>query len=420
MRVGCDENSLFEVLKELDSTTNIDSVLNPGQHITVTGVRRNGHIKDWSIKADSKAYKKSLPYAKGVGYTSLEAALSSLDKESDLNETINVLCYFKTDASRTWDNKIVSYWFNISPCIPFDIKDGQPDFQVIKFELKESDYKVMMESRLALYNEFTEDIYPIRTIAFSSIGKLMDCAASFKYMADVPLGSALLIAERLASVKNLKFIYRYRSEHIKPLVAIAGTRYVKYSQLDFFKQALDYVSRNYICHIEKWSVSDELTTMNVVLDGFGEYSIYIQIKTSDIPGTSMSVEAFARFGSGSVKIIKNSSYHWDCFEKNGGVDGLFEGVFEAIKNFELDYEKLSNKTFYYDETCIKDIVKVLGKKRAGRIDKIDSGEYDAKTLFKLVVNSTYCELPVKQAHELTKRYAELLEDMIYEVSEIAV
>lgn len=414
MRVGIEEKELFEVLSDLDETTNVDSVLNTRQKVVITAERKNGHLSNWSLMEDMDGYSGSVPYTKGVGYRTLEAALSSIDKEESFNESINVLCYLSTEPAKSWDGKIVSKWFNVSPGVPFDIKDGKPDFQTITLELKESDYKVMMESRLALYNEFSGDIYPIRKMAFSSIGKLMDCAASFKYLAEIPLGSALLIAERLSTVRNLKFLYRYRSENVKPLIAIAGTRYVKYSQLDFFKKALDFVSSKTICHIERWAVSDELTTINVVLDGTAGYSIYLKIQTSDIPGTSISVSAYAKIGRGSLLLLKNSSYHWSSFEENGGVKTLFNGMFETIDEFKENYNELAEKEVDYDGSYMANILKILGKKRSSKVKPVESGTYMADSLLRKIVDATYSELPVKQAGELAKCYSRFFKELLEE------
>lgn len=408
MKVGSSEESLLNTVKELDSVTNIDSVLNPQQQISIKATRQNGHLSNWSIMEDYNMYKTKSIQKIGSTYNSLESALKDLNKTENVDFSFSVLCYFETETTRTWDNKIISKWFNILPEFPFSIKNENPVFHYETLELDESEYKIMMETRLAFYNNKTNDIYPIRSVACKSIGVLMDNTSIFKHLPDIPLGSAIILSEKLLRLKSIKFIYREKTDAIKPLIGLAGARYTQYSQYDFFNDVIKYISKKSFYDVTRWSVTDERTIMDVVVNAMNpNCKICLKVQTGDIPGAALSIMAYAIVGKTEIFIARNRSYHGEKFVKDGGVSTLFNGIFESIEDFINRYESLDNTEILFDANNLSALYQILGKKRSKNVPVVNSGVYEKKSLYDLIL-STYCKLPEKQSGMLMRFYEHIL------------
>ena len=353
LQTGKTEAELMQLIQKIDELTDIDSTISVGQpiviHATMCRVKErdddgkimrdgngksimNCHIKNWTLQVKSSAMKaqplvapnepirrpgpkKKTNKISKKDANSADSLMLTLEKikqmDAPLNEEIVVLCLASTKEHRQYDGKIITNWIVVNPTIPFEMVDGMPEFPMLTLELTDAEYRLALESRLALYNEFTQDIYPIREVAFSSIGKLLDSAASFKNMATIPLGSALLLADRLAEPqKELKFIYRNANGKVKPLIGIAGSRFAEDSQYDFFRGGLDYIAENFgIYTIKSWEITDDVSTVNVYLNNYvrDNARVYLRLQTSDIPGTSASVTAFLELSDGQLYEMKGSA-----------------------------------------------------------------------------------------------------------------
>lgn len=480
LRTGRTEEELMQLVAKIDELTDIDSTISVGHKIVIRaemcGVEEadeegniiydedgkptiNCHIQNWEFEMNPSRIppreyveaplpmhhrgrkKKRIDLSKSE-MNSMDALMATLDSirqtEAPLNEEIVVLCLASTKEYRQFNGKIITNWIVINPTIPFEMVNNSPEFPTLELEMTDGEYKLALESRLALYNEFTHIIYPIREVAFSSIGKLLDSAASFKNMATIPLGSALLLADRLAEPqKELKFIYRNAKGNVKPLIGIAGSRFAEDSQYGFFRDGLDYIGETFgIYTMKSWEITDDLSTVNVYLNQYerDDARVYLRLQTSDIPGTSASVTAFLEISDKqamplkpSAIIQKNSAYHWDSFKDKGGVKGLFvhydkndkkrkNPIFikDEIEHFMEMYDAVCGANVLYDGEDIAmkedEIVKLIGKKRAKDLEsKVVRGNvYNGGELYHTLVKKTFDTLPVKQANELTKLYADLL------------
>lgn len=415
MIFGKSEKELFNALKEMDQSTSVEYLRTTSKEITISAQKdRNGKVKSWAIIEDDNYKTKNPTYQKkGRNLGSLQKALQTMDKTVPYNEELNVLCYHSTDVVETEDGKIKSKWFNIEPCIPFELKGDNVIFQFIELVLTKDEYAMMMETRLALYNEFSGCVYPIRQVALSSLGKLLDSVVAFKNLTELPLGSALMLAEKLSSSRNLQFIYRDRTQNIKPLIGVAGLRYAKLNQEDYFKHVLNYASNNSVCFIDKWKITDETSEATIIIDELNpNYTLYLLAKTGDIPGFAMSIEAYAKVGKASVLLKRNRVYHTQSFEYGTGIPKLFDGIYEAFDLFKDMYEKLENCEVYYNDLYVNGVKKYVGKKRFNEIANIENEVYKGIDLYKLILNNTYFQLKEKQANELASYYFKLMIDMV--------
>lgn len=416
IKSGKNQEEFLKILTELDQSTNIDCILKTKQRFCVTGVRNNGKIQDWAVGISLEKYNCSKPNAKGKTFNSFLDALENMDEIVTWEPDCSVLCYCDTDLNRSWDGKIISYWYLLDSGVPYVVKDHQPVFKIIKLVLDESDYKVMMQTKIAFYSETTEDVYPILETAFPSVGKLLDSVMSFKGLDEHPLGSALLLADKLSGMKDVRFLYRQRSENVKPIMCMMGRKYEYCPQIEFFQEALNEIAKNAIYDISKWSISDELTTLEVIIQHPNtEYQLGFLMKTSDLAGAALSIVAFAKIGRGYIELKKNKSYHSREYVKSGKAASLFDGLWDAFDYFDSVYSELENRKCKYDEIFMRPILLLLGKKRSKLVEPVEEGIYNAKDLFKSIISRTAQPLPVKQAGVLRELYKQLM-DHIYKTS----
>lgn len=85
MKTGKSKEELLSTLDELDSLTNMDSVLRPKQKIYIEAERSGGNICNWSLREDMAAYKDSYPFKKGLKKKELLKALDSLNTEKEFD-----------------------------------------------------------------------------------------------------------------------------------------------------------------------------------------------------------------------------------------------------------------------------------------------------------------------------------------------
>lgn len=435
---GNNKEDLIKVLTTINNTTTIDNAILQDQEIVVKAKRYGNKIESWELSVDKDVYKSNPKKIFGKGIKELKEALNTLDS-LDACSGIDVLVHCETDIKRNYDGKIVSTWFKLFSGDPYTITNKkQINIPTITLYLDEGDYKILMETKIAFMDESISGkrtIYAIRESAMASIGKLMDCAASFKYMAHIPLGSGMLLTERLGNLKKINLICRNHHElengtTIKSLIGVAGDRHKPISQLDFFEDVHKGLIKRIglmDCDVIQWSVSDELTTVEYSvgkeysLGGSYSFDAIVKVQISDIPGTSVKMFAYADMGKGRVLLKKNSSYHNNNFD----LESLNEGIIESFNEFEAALNENKVDTYAKKED-LKEIFSIIGKKRTeASIDDVDKlfkeslNTGSVALVLESIIDRTYHKLPVKQADELAIAYDNLSKVLINRTRNIA-
>lgn len=357
----------------------------------------------WTIEENGVAYKAPKTIERGKGSELLLSTLRSLDKTVS-SEMLTVLCLAHAPLHREWNGRIKTTWIRVDPEYPFCMDEsGKPMFETMNFELDEVEYSACIETKIAFYSENTNTIYPIRAAACDSVGKLFDCSGVFKpeAMDDIPLGIALILANKIINTRTIQFLYRDRTALVKPLVSVAGSRFQRYSQVKFFDEALSLCREYGICSLDKWTITDERTSVEVSLDmPTSAYRVIIELIASDLPGSSMSASAYAVFGKTRVLLRKSSSYHTTNLS-NEGAKCLFDSqntanssIFDAIDAFRMAYDQLNQRLISFDPSVMKPLYSIIGRKKgdavSAEISKIDTAvEYSADVLFSKIASSGY-------------------------------
>ena len=411
-KTGSDKESLLGELKQLSQLTGIDRVVRPGGKFKIIAEVSGRGLK-WSMDTDPKGLSsKGIQPICGKGYPALAKTLKMLDRRKKSDEGFLVLALADASTSKNYDDTIHTIWYCIDPCaVGFSGDEMKVDhengfislrYPIMELDLTEKEYKSCCACKVALFDEFAKVMYPFQECSYPSISYMLGLSGITKYASN-PLVLASLLAERMASTSGIRFLYRVRSKRVFPLMSIIGRHYTEISQYEFMKEAYSILQENEIIRMDSWRVTDENTLVRFTMDGYNAlWHPEIEISLSDVACRSLSVTANICMGRGKIELKRNSSIHRSTFEYNGGVKGLFEGIFEAIRDFSDAWDQVSDEMVLFDSSLLEKHKKMLGKKRVSRTILPDSGTYLFSELIYQVVDRTHASLSPRWEQELNK------------------
>ena len=363
---GMSEEELMDKLEQLDSMTKIDSVIRSGERYKLEFEKRHGKINGWRIIGDTKAYQNSKPLNRGRHFNTFAEAMETLDEEKLFcmsSAAFSILCFGEMSSVKNWDGSVKSIWYKVNPFCPYEIVKGQPRFDTLELNLKQDEVRIMLETKIAFYDEKEDILYPIREVAMASLSRLLGLPPAFYKQAEHLLGAALVMAELLTKKLSLNILCRSKKNNIKPVIGIVTDKYKPYPQKKFISKCLGFLYENGIYDMDSWSISDELTRVNMLRMGSTiKYHTGVLIQTSDISGIAMSVTAYVKIHEQVVPLKTNAINHI-VSSKDTDIKELFNGIFEELDRFEKEFELLSQTDIIFDTSLIRPIKKVIGKKR---------------------------------------------------------
>lgn len=416
---GKNLEGLIECIRSIDGKTKVRSLITDNQSVTIEATYRDGKFNSWVVKAPRKL--KTLPsnFKSGQRFGSFKEVQRELDKESvlfDSSMTSYVLCHLRTNPQKHY-NHICSKWIKIDPYCPYDVDDdGSTTFDIIDLELSEDEFESMMETKLAFMDE-KENLFPIQKVAMSNVGTLLDCASAFKQVDDCPLGSALLLAEKLSTKSGLKVLYRSRSKKVFPVMSVIGRKYAHVSQEEFFTAVLDEISKHGIYQTEQWSVSDVKSVLFVKLvdDGKKSYTKGFMISTGDLAGQAMTIHSYVQIGNARMFLNKNSLNHQGNFNKNE-ISNLFSGMEDSFQTFEKEFDRLSSLSGKVKSTYIHGITKIIGQKRVAKVS-LDKSLKVGTEILDDFMNCYDAVTPEKLKYRCGKYYTNVMHSMLEDFKE---
>ena len=416
---GKNLDDLMSCIKKIDGKTTICPLVNNKQSVILEASYRQGTLNSWIVKAPRKNRPLPTCFKSGQRFGSFKEVQKQLDKESimfDSEMTSYVLCHLRTDLQKRY-NKIVSKWVKIDPYYPYDISDdGKASFDVIELELTEDEFDAMMETKLA-FMDTNENLFPIQKVAMSNVGTLLDCASAFKQVDDHPLGSALLLAEKLSTKTMLKVLYRSRSKRVFPVMSIIGKKYAHISQEKFFTAILSEIAGYGVYQTEEWKVSDIESVLYVKLENENHlpYTKGFMISTGDLAGQAMTVHSYVRLGNARMFLKKNSISHIGEF-KESEVKNLFEGMMDSFEVFDTEYRHLASLTGTIKNEYSLGILKIIGQKRMAKVT-LDSSLTNGAELLEDFINCYDSVTPEKLKYRSGRYYTSLMHNMLADFEE---
>lgn len=294
-----------------------------------------------------------------------------------------------------------------------EVNKGNFEFEKTEIKVTPEEEEICRETRLALLvnGTFNEVLYPFTSVSVQGVGNLLDAHASFKTIAEVPLGAALLLSEKIESRRNLDIIYENNKTNVRPLIALCTSKFGGYSPTDFFKNMIERVGDKKFIYDDKnveWEMKDKVITLDIPMDGLGMYRKnydrlsfvpIIRLSASYIPGSANRVELLAKVGNGYVLLKKQKKYH-----NNMDLSDFLDGFKEEIDKFNLVVKK--NDIFVHKDD-LADLRKIVGDKRFNTYTVVN------KTCsIEAFISDTWRELPPKQYYLLMEFYR----DYIYKKS----
>lgn len=359
-------------------------------------IRKVGNDIMWDYKIRSELTPNAKKIS-GKGKNSLETNLNKIFKTKEIGIMPDVLCLIS-------HTKHSAKYLQIEGLSEDDIKNGVVKFEEVEVTGDEYLISKCIETGLALYEN--EIVYPITEIGINSVGKLTDAIVSFKRIEPIPLGSALVLYEKLQRMKRVDMLYENTGKNIKPLHAICSGNYNVMSNTDFVKGVLDLIVNNEMSYDDKkiiWNITNGVTEAiiplgRIMLNGvcIGSYQPVIKVRCSELPGAANKVELMAKLFEGYVSIEERT------LMKDTDFSTLLDGFTDKIIETE---ERIKNTKLLIKKEDVKNLVKIVGKKRFdNNILELQDNFTDITTF----VGKTYRELKWKQARELSLYYKDIL------------
>lgn len=419
LKEGRTQEELMQILQEMDEMTSMDSFLKNEDKVIIDCEREESRLKNWKIRYSRDSSKK--PFSTGSTYRRFMDQLNKMEVEMNTEESMfkssscSVLCYLSTEVHRHWDGKIVSYWADIDPAVPYQVKNGCLNIPTIQLILDEKEYFYMTEAGLVFYEKSKDAFYPLTKVAYQSIGKLLDSQSAFRNIDEHLLGTALVFAEKISGLNELRLICRKKTSRIKQVYSVVGKRYQLFSQKNFFEIMLNHAATTLGTYqMVSWSVSEDITKVTIAYDyPWNDYSFYLTFSTGDTNSIPYCAKLEVLYKNVTYTLLANKAKHEiDFTEKD--VPKLLNGMQEKIREYKSLHQSLEEHVCRFNANWLSKVNRTLGKKRASQIPAIPSGYYVASDLWDFIISTRgTINLPDRQANEMKN----LLTDVLYKMKQ---
>lgn len=417
LKEGRTQEDLMQILQEMDEITSMDSFLKNESKISIDCEREEGRLKNWKIRYTNESNKK--PFSAGTTYRRFMDQLNKMELENEEESTLfrtpdcSVLCYLSTDTHRQLNGKIVSYWADIDPAVPYQFKNGRLDIPTIRLDLDEQEFSYMVETGLAFYEKNTGMFYPLSEIAYQSIGKILDSYSAFRNVDEHLLGTALVFAEKIAGLNELRLICRKKTSRIKQVHSVAGKRYQLFSQKKFFELMLHHAATTLGAYqMESWSVSDDITKVTIMYKyPWNEYSFCLTFSTGDTNAIPFCAQLDVMYKNVVYTLLTNTAKHEMNFTEES-IPKLLKGMHEKMMEYDTIHQELATHVCKFNPIWLKKLNQLLGKKRVNQMTEIMPGYYVALDLWNVIISTRgSVRLPNRQMNEMRNSLTRVLYNM---------
>lgn len=343
----------FTMLKEFDSIKTSDCLIRNNMSIDVHITRKKGKLGNWVVTEDLSDFSSQRKQKTGKTMKSFYHYFSGEEKEVGID--LAVIAHKDTKKKRTYDGSIITEWFSIPICSPYEDEEGKVSIKTIELTTSKEEYRLLMETRVAIYDEFQDKIYPFLQVAIISVGKYLDCSAIFKIRDDYMLGTAIVLAEKI-SKKNVSLIIKDTESRINPILSVAG-KYTKFfPPTEFFTNICSQMAAEAF-FLNTWQVFDDRIIVDFVKPG----DCYIcSVTMGLIPGIATRATVYAMLEGTRILLSSNAVMY-----SNGTYNykKLFEHLFDNIMEFEDMLDSPSLNLFCATKRYLKYVKKAIGKKR---------------------------------------------------------
>lgn len=344
----------FTMLHEYDSIRTSDCLIKNQKSVDIHITRNKGRIGNWVMTENLTDFSSKRRKKTGKTMKSFYQYFSG--EKMEIGIDLAVIAHKDTKKEREWDGSITSEWFFIPICAPYEEEEsGRVFIKTIELTTTKEEYRKMLETRIAIYDEFQDKIYPFLQVSIASTGKYLDCSAIFKLRDDYMLGAAMVLAEKI-SKKNVKLLIKDTESRVKPILSIAG-KYTKFFLPTEFFTKICSIMANEAYFLNNWQIFDD----RIIADFKKPDEPFLcSITMGVIPGIATRAQMYVQMEGTKILLDSNTVVY---STKGYDYKQLFDGLFDNTVIFHRLWESAHLMCSCHPEEYIPYIKKAIGKKR---------------------------------------------------------
>lgn len=390
----------FTMLHEYDSIRTSDCLIKNQKSVDIHITRNKGRIGNWVMTENLSDFSSKRRKKTGKTMKSFYQYFSG--EKMEIGIDLAVIAHKDTKKEREWDGSITSEWFFIPICAPYEEEEsGRVFIKTIELTTTKEEYRKMLETRIAIYDEFQDKIYPFLQVSIASTGKYLDCSAIFKLRDDYMLGAAMVLAEKI-SKKNVKLLIKDTESRVKPILSIAG-KYTKFFLPTEFFTKICSIMANEAYFLNNWQIFDD----RIIADFKKPDEPFLcSITMGVIPGIATRAQMYVQMEGTKILLDSNTVVY---STKGYDYKQLFDGLFDNTVIFHRLWESAHLMCSCHPEEYIPYIKKAIGKKRINAL--IFPVSMKRRDFFKELLKQTgnFC---------LSEYYDNMLKNSYYQILKI--
>ena len=390
----------FTMLHEYDSIRTSDCLIKNQKSVDIHITRNKGRIGNWVMTENLSDFSSKRRKKTGKTMKSFYQYFSG--EKMEIGIDLAVIAHKDTKKEREWDGSITSEWFFIPICAPYEEEEsGRVFIKTIELTTTKEEYRKMLETRIAIYDEFQDKIYPFLQVSIASTGKYLDCSAIFKLRDDYMLGAAMVLAEKI-SKKNVKLLIKDTESRVKPILSIAG-KYTKFFLPTEFFTKICSIMANEAYFLNNWQIFDD----RIIADFKKPDEPFLcSITMGVIPGIATRAQMYVQMEGTKILLDSNTVVY---STKGYDYKQLFDGLFDNTVIFHRLWESAHLMCSCHPEEYIPYIKKAIGKKRISAL--IFPVSMKRRDFFKELLKQTgnFC---------LSEYYDNMLKNSYYQILKI--
>lgn len=351
---------------------------------------------------ESSAGRKKILY-KGMKETALRQRLKEFMQEKETDDCLSVACLV---GHKKMKGSYQLRYFLI-PILGYDIREDGVNFDSLTREVTSEEYQMAKETGMAFYHEVTKVLYPIQKSALHSIGRYMDAVASYKVAAVIPLGNAMLLAERMADdPKKVKLAFMDYDPLFKPVISIGAEKTNMGEFYDVVESFFNHMANLGIYQVSAWDITAERVSITVK---FMTENYSVTFCTSNIPGESNKVKVTREIAGKCVVFAEGSAYNTANFSVKTLVEKTMSEYMDRLECFN---KLLTNNDIKFGLTPEEErqLEDCLGRRRFKAVSvKYKGNAFEA---FSTLIKETYTDLPPKQQKKRDETYMEIIKRLV--------
>lgn len=317
----------FTMLHEYDSIRTSDCLIKNQKSVDIHITRNKGRIGNWVMTENLSDFSSKRRKKTGKTMKSFYQYFSG--EKMEIGIDLAVIAHKDTKKEREWDGSITSEWFFIPICAPYEEEEsGRVFIKTIELTTTKEEYRKMLETRIAIYDEFQDKIYPFLQVSIASTGKYLDCSAIFKLRDDYMLGAAMVLAEKI-SKKNVKLLIKDTESRVKPILSIAG-KYTKFFLPTEFFTKICSIMANEAYFLNNWQIFDD----RIIADFKKPDEPFLcSITMGVIPGIATRAQMYVQMEGTKILLDSNTV----VYSTKGMTTNNFLTAYLTIQSFFTDY-----------------------------------------------------------------------------------